>query len=93
MMAGATTSLSVSTRPAESRAAPRRALPWTCSSRPGWDLSAATVLVGSPCSTVTGPQAASVSVLVTTYFGSAFIRSVKGSSGSVIWGQSRANAS
>ena len=93
MIVGATTSRSASTRPAASSAAPSRALPWTCSSRPGRDLSAPTVRTGSPRSTVVGCHVPSVSVFVTTYLGSAFIRSVNGSSGSVICGQSRANAS
>ena len=40
-----------------------------------------------------GDQGASVSVCDATYFGSPFIRSVNGSSGSVIWGHASANAS
>ena len=61
---------------------------------PSWlRLSSPTVRIGSPWSTVVGCQRPSVRVLVTTYFGSEFIRSVNGSFGSVICGQSRANAS
>jgi hypothetical protein len=93
MTAGATTSLRVSTSPAASSEAARRALPCTCSSRPGRAFSVATVRAASPRSTVVRLQAPSVRVVVQTYFGSEFMRSVNGSSGSVIRGQSRANAS
>jgi hypothetical protein len=42
--------------------------------------------------TIVGFQVPSVRVFVTTYFGRVFIRSANGSAGSVIFGQSRANA-
>ena len=56
-------------------------------------FSSATAWTGSPLINVVGCQIPSLRVLDTTYFGSAFIRSVNGSAGSVIIGQSRANAS
>ena len=69
-----------------------RALPWTAAPAPA-GLERADGVDRVAARTVVGCHVPSVSVVVTTYLGSAFIRSVNGSSGSVICGQSRANAS